>query len=1012
MPDELLDALESRSKTEPFAGFRCWDADEVAAIMHREAAAPSRAVLLATHQPPHVRRVAVTDAGRYGEEQLVTEEDLLALVREPGDGALIVPIVGASGSGKSHLVLWLRARFDEQPSAHRKVIYLRKGDTSLARVIELILDGRGGGRFDELRTAVQRASRAMDVPEAARRLRDELALAAGRIDPAAAGPALAPYREHVRLHLVDLLDDPAYSTRLVGEGGALRRIVSQALEGGREEVAQLEPADLVAQLTTNELEALSLPAKDFLAQLQDPQLHAVALGVLNEVRDRCLSRVFGVEPLQLVRVMRDLREQLHVEDPQLELVLMVEDFTLLQGIQHDLLEAMIELPRREGRQVMCAMKTVMAVTRGFFDTMLAASDTLRTRIAAQGYVYDLDVPYEGAATGAVDRAAAADFAARYLNAVRVGAETLDARSPAVPNACDRCAHRDRCHDAFGTAGEARMGLYPFNEQAIDRMVRSRQERFGPRDVLRALSETLAGHGDELAAGRFPSRAWARAFEPRDYGRPPLPTLPLTIEEQVKASAKPEQREIMLTFWGGAPQTLRNLPDGIHEAFGVPRLEDAPVVVPAPAAPAPSAPTPTPQQQATPETDDAELTMRQWRDGTRLDAESARTLRRAFRDAILAALDPGSRLLSPQLVDEWFGSPRDTDVRIANAAGSGRPPEHHFRVELDVGDALLLAGVLRAQRQRNWRFPDGPRLLVAFLDRVDAEAQRLARFLDERLAERRADHAAAIALLALSGLAAGHGGANDSRALLSAALSLDDAPVADASPDRWSSLVQQCARRREQARAFALQGAYLARRGGALSAVDGSRLLPALSALRTDWQLPAVSEAAPQAVVMLRQVLDARLDDALADARERLAEWHADVAALIGDPATLSTRAKAWQAALEEAQAAGFLVGAAGPRLDGRNWAQAGALLRDVARLLERWEEAGLGGRVADVAGLPWARLVRLREELQALATALRGSAEKARTQRGDDGAEAPSDAFEQAIAQLERAAGIAEPTPR
>ena len=32
---------------------------------------------------------------------------------------------------------------------------------------------------------------------------------------------------------------------------------------------------------------------------------------------------------------------------------MIEDFTLLQGIQHDLLEAMIELPAREGRQVMC-----------------------------------------------------------------------------------------------------------------------------------------------------------------------------------------------------------------------------------------------------------------------------------------------------------------------------------------------------------------------------------------------------------------------------------------------------------------------------------------------------------------------------------------------------------------------------------------------------------------------------------------------------------------------------------
>ena len=97
--------------------------------------------------------------------------------------------------------------------------------------------------------------------------------------------------------------------------------------------------------------------------------------------------------MQLVAVMRELRMRLFEENPDLELILMIEDFTLLQGIQHDLLEAMIELPRREGQQVMCAMKTVMAITDGFFTRVLASSDTLRTRIAAHGHVYNLDVQY-------------------------------------------------------------------------------------------------------------------------------------------------------------------------------------------------------------------------------------------------------------------------------------------------------------------------------------------------------------------------------------------------------------------------------------------------------------------------------------------------------------------------------------------------------------------------------------------------------------------------------------------
>ena len=37
--------------------------DEVGDVMHREAATPSRAVLLATHQPPLIRKVQVTGPG-------------------------------------------------------------------------------------------------------------------------------------------------------------------------------------------------------------------------------------------------------------------------------------------------------------------------------------------------------------------------------------------------------------------------------------------------------------------------------------------------------------------------------------------------------------------------------------------------------------------------------------------------------------------------------------------------------------------------------------------------------------------------------------------------------------------------------------------------------------------------------------------------------------------------------------------------------------------------------------
>lgn len=999
---DLLETLEERSAAEPFKGFQCWAQSEIGGIMHREAAAPSDAVLLATHQPPRIRRVTVTDAGRYGTDDVVAQEDVLEAVMSEDDQSLIVPIIGASGSGKSHLVLWMRARLKEEESPNRKIIYLPKGETSLSGVIDRILDGRTGGRFDEIREAVQKATRAMTLDEAARRLRDELAVACVNVDPSSSGPQAEPLRKHVKDNIGDLLDDPVYARRLVGEGAPLRRVVEQALAGGSEEPAELKLEDLDTQLTALELEDLSRPAKTFLSDLQTPALHEAAIDVLNEVRDRCLSRIFGVEPMQLVSVMRDLREQLHKENPALELILMVEDFTLLQGIQHDLLEAMIELPRRGGRQVMCGMKTVMAVTDGFFNRMLVSSDTLRTRIAAQGHVYNLDVQYLADSTGALDRDSVVRFAGRYLNAVRVGTLLLEERAPSVPNACDHCAHRDLCHDAFGTSPTEGYGLYPFNEHAIDRMVRSRQDKFNPRDLLAAMSQTLATHSQKIADGRFPSAGWERLFDPRQHDRPALPTLPLRTQREIDALPKAEQRTILLTFWGGVPDALCNVAPGIHEAFDIPQAPAAGVRVPV------ADPARRPRDEPTPEViDDIGDNVRQWRDGGRLDGEFARVLRRVFRDAITQALDAEGELFSPQMLSEVFD--RDQDIEIVEAPGNGRPVASRFRIRFEPSNehALLFEGILRAERKKKWGFEDGQPALVAFLTRVEAEAQRLRESLAERVADREAAEASAAALLAISGLVLGQGNATDARGLLTAALS-SRAASSEYLPPRWRVLANQCEKRRSAAREYLLQAAHISKSTTDPSGVDGSRFLPALRALTSNWQLPEVPESAPSHVQTLRQELAARLEPAVAEAFETVQAWHADVMRLVGDPETLAERTKDWRSALEEAQnKGGFLVTARGYTADGAITNLA-STVRFVDGLLAQWPELDLGRRVAALARAPWARLQPVQEHLSALEATFTASIKKAETQASGGEAGSPVQRFEAALDRLAAATALME----
>ena len=57
-----------------------------------------------------------------------------------------MPIIGESGTGKSHLVRWLHLR-TAGPSG-RRVVYIPKYGTNLRRVIELILSDMDGRPVD------------------------------------------------------------------------------------------------------------------------------------------------------------------------------------------------------------------------------------------------------------------------------------------------------------------------------------------------------------------------------------------------------------------------------------------------------------------------------------------------------------------------------------------------------------------------------------------------------------------------------------------------------------------------------------------------------------------------------------------------------------------------------------------------------------------------------------------------------------------------------------------------
>ena len=77
------------------------------------------------------------------------------------------------------------------------------------------------------------------------------------------------------------------------------------------------------------------------------------------------QELLGLSPT-VTELFLKVREQLFHDGK--ELVLLVEDFAVLSGLQGQLLQVMIEGAYRDGRQVLCTMRVALAYTPGYMQT--------------------------------------------------------------------------------------------------------------------------------------------------------------------------------------------------------------------------------------------------------------------------------------------------------------------------------------------------------------------------------------------------------------------------------------------------------------------------------------------------------------------------------------------------------------------------------------------------------------------------------------------------------------------
>lgn len=686
-----------------FAGYVCWEEQTVAATIATEAVSPSDNVFLATHAPLDIQRTTVS-SGRAGATKVVSEQDVLTdfLDRPTNNGVLIMPVLGESGTGKSHLVRWVRA--NTESTDDRQVIYLPKDNTSLAGVVELLLMGNEGSPFDDIRADLGRLGQDMTHEALQHALLDKLAAAL----LTATAQADAPHERALvgEFGLRALLVDPYFRPKILRPEGLIARRAAHILDGRGESGGDI-PMEFTADDLPLDLADFSKAAeptrKIFRVLASNPKLQIAAHRMLQQHLDVAVMEATNLGVGRVSKAFLQIRRALAGKK---EIVLLVEDFALVQGVQRDLLDAVTETGEREGATKYAAVRTLMAVTSGYFRDL---PPTVRTRIdAATPYRYELRVNLDGSADPATEQRVT-DLLGRYLNAARVGRDRLAAEgvrsAPAAPNACEDCPHRAECHSGFGASTDG-YGLYPYNRSALLRVVRAtapeeRKAEFNPRAALaQAIRGVLQDHADDIRKGEFPNGAFEDRFPRWRTGS----VIPAAVQAQINKldPHDADRRQVLLQYWGDAPTAVANLPLAVHTAFELPPLADLTVAEDVPESSLEDQPTTSVRDVTRYKPALARSLDRIEKWHTRTESmvdDDARAIRSMIRQAILSRVswtEPLMKEPTGDLIEKAW--PKRSAARLISIEGASetiaRGVTPMLRFERSPENALFFAGLLK------------------------------------------------------------------------------------------------------------------------------------------------------------------------------------------------------------------------------------------------------------------------------------------------------------------------------